>query len=100
LPDFGTFKDVEIGNSRFRFRAPREQEGTLEHTFRMLDAENHLLYASDHPRWDFDQPSIIWDLPFVSQKAKHNILGGTAARLFKHAAQREAEGELVLSTEI
>jgi hypothetical protein len=25
----------------------------------------------------------VWDLPFVSEKAKHNILGGTAARLFK-----------------
>ena len=25
----------------------------------------------------------MWDLPFVSEKAKHNILGGTAARLFK-----------------
>jgi predicted TIM-barrel fold metal-dependent hydrolase len=96
LPDFGTFKDVEIGYSRFRFRAPREQEGTLEHTFRMMDAENHLhlLYASDYPHWDFDQPSTIWDLPFISQKAKHNILGGTAARLFKPAAQRETEGEL------
>jgi hypothetical protein len=28
-------------------------------------------------------PSTVWDLPFLSEKAKHNILGGTAARLFK-----------------
>jgi hypothetical protein len=28
-------------------------------------------------------PSVIYDLPFVSDKGKHNILGGTAARLFK-----------------
>jgi len=28
-------------------------------------------------------PSTIYDLPFVSEKGKHNILGGTAARLFK-----------------
>ena len=43
----------------------------------------HLLYASDYPHWDFDLPSTIFDLPFVSEHGKHNILGGTAARLFK-----------------
>ena len=49
----------------------------------MINAETQLLYASDYPHWDFDLPSPIWDLPFLSEKAKHNILGGTAARLFK-----------------
>ena len=52
-------------------------------TFRMINAETQLMYASDYPHWDFDLPSTVWDLPFVSEKAKHNILGGTAARLFK-----------------
>jgi predicted TIM-barrel fold metal-dependent hydrolase len=52
-------------------------------TFRMMNAETQLLYASDYPHWDFDLPSTIYDLPFLSEKAKHNILGGTAARLFK-----------------
>src|SRR5258708_5829861 len=60
-----------------------QDQAALEQTFRMMDAENHLLYASDYPHWDFDLPSTIWDLPFVSEKGKHNILGGTAARLFK-----------------
>ncbi len=54
----------------------------LETTFRMINAETQLLYASDYPHWDFDLPSTIYDLPFLSEKAKHNILGGTAARLF------------------
>jgi uncharacterized protein len=54
----------------------------LECTFRMINAETQLLYASDYPHWDFDLPSTIWDLAFLSEKAKHNILGGTAARLF------------------
>ncbi len=55
----------------------------LECTFRMMDAENSLLYASDYPHWDFDLPSTIWDLPFLSDKARHNILGGNAHKLFK-----------------
>jgi hypothetical protein len=55
----------------------------LECTFRMINAETQLMYASDYPHWDFDLPSTVWDLPFVGEKAKHNILGGTAARLFK-----------------
>ena len=55
----------------------------METTFRMISAETQLLYASDYPHWDFDLPATIWDLPFLSEKAKHNILGGTATRLFK-----------------
>jgi predicted TIM-barrel fold metal-dependent hydrolase len=64
---------------------PMEVENmrALECTFELINAETQLLYASDYPHWDFDLPSRIWDLPFLSEKAKHNILGGTAARLFK-----------------
>ncbi len=65
--------------------------GALETTFRMMDAENSLLYASDYPHWDFDLPSTIWDLPFVSDKARHNILGGTAHKLFKLPPRNEAQ---------
>ena len=65
----------------------------MECSFRMMNAETQLLYSSDYPHWDFDLPSTIWDLPFLSEKAKHNILGGTAARLFKlpprNAKQKE-----------
>jgi len=63
----------------------------LECTFRMMDAENTLLYASDYPHWDFDLPSTIWDLPFISDKARHNILGGTAHKLFKLPPRNEAQ---------
>ena len=31
---------------------------------------------------DFDLPSVIYDLPFLKEDAKRNILGGNAARLF------------------
>jgi predicted TIM-barrel fold metal-dependent hydrolase len=56
--------------------------GALEVTFRMIDAENRLLYSSDYPHWDFDVPSRIYDLPFLDERSKRNILGGNALRLF------------------
>src|SRR5262249_33910733 len=54
----------------------------LEQTFRMIKAETQLLYSSDYPHWDFDLPSTIYDLPFLNEQAKRNILGGNAIRLF------------------
>ena len=51
-------------------------------TFEMTAAETQLLYASDWPHWDFDPPSVIWDLPFLDEAAKRNILGLNAARVF------------------
>jgi uncharacterized protein len=65
----------------------------LECTFRMINADTQLLYSSDYPHWDFDLPSTISDLPFVSEKGKHNILGGTAARLFKLPPRNEKQKE-------
>jgi predicted TIM-barrel fold metal-dependent hydrolase len=65
----------------------------LECTFRMINAESQLLYSSDYPHWDFDLPSTIYDLPFLSEKAKHNILGGNAARLFKLPPRNEKQKE-------
>ena len=59
----------------------------------MMNAETQLLYSSDYPHWDFDLPSTIYDLPFLSEKAKHNILGGTAARLFKLPPRNEKQKE-------
>ena len=62
-------------------------------TFRMMNAETQLLYSSDYPHWDFDLPTVIYDLPFLSEKGKHNILGGTAARLFKLPPRSEKQKE-------
>jgi predicted TIM-barrel fold metal-dependent hydrolase len=61
----------------------------LECTMRMMNAETQLLYSSDYPHWDFDLPTTVWDLPFLSEKA--NILGGTAARLFKLPPRNEKQ---------
>jgi predicted TIM-barrel fold metal-dependent hydrolase len=66
---------------------------TLECTFRMIKAETQLLYSSDYPHWDFDLPSAIYDLPFLSEKAKHNILGGSAARIFNLPPRNDRQRE-------
>ncbi|HXS40979.1 MAG TPA: amidohydrolase family protein [Stellaceae bacterium] len=54
----------------------------LELTFKMINAETQLMYASDYPHWDMDLPSTIYDLPFLNETAKRNILGGNARRVF------------------
>jgi len=55
----------------------------MELTFEMIHAETQLLYSSDWPHWDFDPPSVIFDLPFLSEQGKRNILGENARRLLK-----------------
>ena len=55
----------------------------LQETFKMMNAETQLVYASDYPHWDMDLPSVIYDLPFLSMQAKRNILGENARKLFK-----------------
>jgi predicted TIM-barrel fold metal-dependent hydrolase len=59
-----------------------EDKSILEATFKMIKADTQLVWSSDYPHWDFDLPSVIYDLPFLTETAKRNILGGNAARLF------------------
>ena len=54
----------------------------LEQTFRIIGAESQLMYSSDYPHWDFNLPSTIFDLPFLSDNAKRQILGENARRVF------------------
>ena len=54
----------------------------LQATFEAINAETQLLFASDWPHWDFDPPSAITTIPFLSEQAKRNILGLNAAKLF------------------
>jgi len=60
-----------------------DNRDALEVTFRMINAETQLLYSSDYPHWDMDLPSTIYDLPFLSDAAKRNILGESARKLFR-----------------
>jgi predicted TIM-barrel fold metal-dependent hydrolase len=59
-----------------------DNRASLELTFNLINAETQLLYASDFPHWDMDLPSTIYDLPFLNEQAKRNILGGNAQRIF------------------
>jgi predicted TIM-barrel fold metal-dependent hydrolase len=54
----------------------------LEMTLKKINAETQLLFSSDYPHWDFNLPSTIWDLPFLSETAKRRILGRNAWDLF------------------
>jgi predicted TIM-barrel fold metal-dependent hydrolase len=60
----------------------------LEATFDAMKAGTQLLFASDWPHWDFDPPSSITTLPFLSEQEKRNILGLNAARLFNLEVKR------------
>lgn len=54
----------------------------LECTLEMINADRQLLFSSDWPHFDFDLPGMIYDLPFLSEQTKRNILGLNAARIF------------------
>lgn len=60
----------------------RNNMALLESTMKAMNAETQLLYSSDWPHWDWDAPSTITDLPFLTDQAKRNILGLNAARIF------------------
>ncbi|MEK9684335.1 MAG: amidohydrolase family protein [Rhodospirillaceae bacterium] len=53
-----------------------------EATFDAMNASTQLMYASDWPHWDFNAPSTIYDLPFLDEQSKRNILGENALKLF------------------
>jgi uncharacterized protein len=59
-----------------------DDHSILQSTFKLINAETQLVWSSDYPHWDFDLPSTIYDLPFLNETSKRNILGTNAARLF------------------
>ena len=58
-------------------------DALLETTLKTIDAGNQVLYASNYPLPDMDVPSVIWDLPFLDEQEKRNILGENARKLFR-----------------
>lgn len=60
----------------------RENLDLLAATFKAINGSTQLLYASDWPHWDRDFPATVYDLPFLEDTDKRNILGVNARRLF------------------
>ena len=59
-----------------------DDRALLQSTMSAIDAETQLLYASDWPHWDFDLPGSMMRFGFLSERARRNILGLNAARIF------------------
>jgi predicted TIM-barrel fold metal-dependent hydrolase len=58
---------------------PRRPEELLQ-IFRMIDAEKTLMFSSDYPHWDFDNPKVV--LPPMPREMKARIMHGTAMELY------------------
>jgi predicted TIM-barrel fold metal-dependent hydrolase len=54
--------------------------GEFVQILQMIDAEKTVMYSSDYPHWDFDNPKVV--LPPMPRELKARILGGTAAELY------------------
>jgi predicted TIM-barrel fold metal-dependent hydrolase len=48
-----------------------------------MGGASQLLYSSDYPHWDYDPPSSITKIPFLSDKEKKMILGENAKKVFR-----------------
>ncbi len=78
-------KPSEYMSSRFYYTTQPIENTNLEalqFNLKMINAEKTLMFASDFPHWDFNLPSTIYDLPFLSEQAKRNILGETAREVY------------------
>jgi predicted TIM-barrel fold metal-dependent hydrolase len=58
---------------------PKKEEHLLQ-IFDMMDAENLLMFSSDYPHWDFDEPSILPRK--LAPEVKHKIMYENAAKFF------------------
>jgi Predicted metal-dependent hydrolase of the TIM-barrel fold len=63
---------------------PKKEEHLLQ-IFDMIDAENILMFASDYPHWDFDEPSVLPRK--LSAAAKQKIYHDNAAAFFNLKAE-------------
>ncbi|WP_102348704.1 amidohydrolase family protein [Bacillus sp. Marseille-P3661] len=62
---------------------PLEADNSYIQTIFEMVGTSQILYASDYPHWDFDLPSRVYDLPFLNEEQKRDILGRNAMKLFK-----------------
>jgi predicted TIM-barrel fold metal-dependent hydrolase len=58
-----------------------EDTEQLVQIFRMIHAENTVMFSSDYPHWDFDNPRM--SLNGIPKEMKRRILGQNAAELYQ-----------------
>ncbi|MFT4946143.1 MAG: putative TIM-barrel fold metal-dependent hydrolase [Natronomonas sp.] len=58
-------KDIYFGTQPFESTADPQ---FLEGVFNVMDGANTFMYSSDWPHWDYDRPSMVTDLPFLSEE--------------------------------
>lgn len=58
-----------------------EQSEHLRQILEMIDAGRTLMFSSDYPHWDFDNPDVV--LSDVDPAIRERIMGGTARDLYK-----------------
>ena len=85
-------KDMFFATQPLEAAIHPEHLPALEATFATIDAERTVMYSSDYPHWDWDAPSVIYDLPFLSDEAKRAILGGNAMHVLGIEDQRPPGG--------
>lgn len=59
-----------------------ENGAYLRTVIEMIGGPERLMYASDYPHWDYDPPSVIDDMDFLTESEKHRILAGTAEEVY------------------
>jgi predicted TIM-barrel fold metal-dependent hydrolase len=75
-----------LGDQVFIGSQPIETPLHMSHlraTFEMLHAKDSVMFASDWPHYDYDEPCAIADLPFLDERARRNIMGETALKVFR-----------------
>jgi uncharacterized protein len=61
--------------------APKNQKH-MEAIFDMANGRKNFLFASDYPHFDYDDPSCILKLNFLTKQEKADVLAGNAMRVF------------------
>jgi predicted TIM-barrel fold metal-dependent hydrolase len=59
-----------------------DDKAYFERALRVMGGPENLMYASDYPHWDFDRPTRIRDISFLSDAEVDAVLGDTAVEVF------------------
>lgn len=57
----------------------------LEAVFDMINGHERLIFSTDYPHFDYDDPIVITRLAFLSQASKRKVLGENAMSVFNFA---------------